>query len=628
MSGGGEEKGEVKPLHPAQVGSWEGYPTLKGYFGGLGSLVRKGESVAEWPAREGVEQQTPPQMGEVEKEGTQVFKLQETKAKDNGNKPVECSFGEGRRRPEVRAFNGVPNGFPDSLLGSHTALGIDDGICFERRGRYGDYGLGYSPDLGGIWEGVDGGDEAWSQEISSTQGGRIDWRGVDWKELQDQCYKVNEHRFNSTEVKGVEKPKRIAILLRTWIDYAYKPSDILNLRALMSETALNPTREAQYEVHILMHERNQSNPIYASPKVMQDTIKASTLPKEFHGLVTLWHEGMMRVLYSAIHDDHDPHPIPKLHFQKLSVWGVYRSTFMPVQVWAQQHQEFDHVWHWEMDIRYLGHYGEFFRKLDQFSKGHPGFDAVNRREYIPSLHGSYGEFLERFSPQDPMGVRDFYPLSERPAELDLPRVNRSDITADLITLNPLFRPENSSWILASDSSFPEDYPRRTAIITASRLSRKLLNSMHAHAVSGRSMFSEMLGPSVAYAEGMKIVSAPHPIYFDRAWPRDGIEKVFGGVDGDVWGGYEERWRGGSWFYNADWAGRVFRRWLTGEEGFKEEAMSPEPKPKEDDGKKSEEEKAKEREEERVAKEKKEEEWRRGWMDRLCLPGGWLIHPVK
>lgn len=87
---------------------------------------------------------------------------------------------------------------------------------------------------------------------------------------------------------------------------------------------------------------------------------------------------------------------------------------------------------------------------------------------------------------------------------------------------------------------------------------------------------------------MKIIAAPHPVWIDRNWPKEAVRRVFGGVDGEVWGDVEERWRGVTWFYNSNWAGKVFRRWLGTEEKEKE----------------------------------------RDTGGRMCLPGGWLIHPVK
>jgi hypothetical protein len=68
--------------------------------------------------------------------------------------------------------------------------------------------------------------------------------------------------------------------------------------------------------------------------------------------------------------------------------------------------------------------------------------------------------------------------------------------ADLLLFNPLFDPEGTTWGLREDitgyhreNGLP---PRRIAIITASRLSRKLLQTMHKEtALRRHSMFSEM-----------------------------------------------------------------------------------------------------------------------------------------
>lgn len=48
------------------------------------------------------------------------------------------------------AYDGVPDQMPRPVLGSHELLKVRVDVCFDRFGRYGPYGLGYSRALGGI----------------------------------------------------------------------------------------------------------------------------------------------------------------------------------------------------------------------------------------------------------------------------------------------------------------------------------------------------------------------------------------------------------------------------------------------------------------------------------------------
>ncbi len=146
--------------------------------------------------------------------------------------------------------------------------------------------------------------------------------------------------------------------------------------------------------------------------------------------------------------------------------------------------------------------------------------------------------------------------------------------ADLITFNPLFDPDGTTWILAEDvtgynttKGFP---PRRAAVITASRLSRRLLNTMHREtALKRHTMFSEMWPASVALQHGFKAVYAPHSVYIDRNWPTSYLAAVMnggrngasGGARTSVFGDREHNFRGTTWYYNAGFAPNLWRRWL-------------------------------------------------------------------
>ena len=147
--------------------------------------------------------------------------------------------------------------------------------------------------------------------------------------------------------------------------------------------------------------------------------------------------------------------------------------------------------------------------------------------------------------------------------------------ADFITFNPLFDPSGTNWILAEDVTgynTSESYPpRRTAIITASRLSRRLLETMHREtALKRHTMFSEMWPGSCALHHGLKAVYAPHPVYIDRAWPTSYLAAIFNNGRNGAAGGArtsvfsderQHNFRGTTWYYDAGFSPNIWKRWL-------------------------------------------------------------------
>ena len=156
--------------------------------------------------------------------------------------------------------------------------------------------------------------------------------------------------------------------------------------------------------------------------------------------------------------------------------------------------------------------------------------------------------------------------------------------ADLITLGPIFDPKHTTWGLRDDftgygQERPEELdmnpswdgpPRRAVIVTPSRLSRKLVMTMHAeNAVHNRHMSTELWPSTVALHYGMKAVYAPHPVYMDRKWParylesmlNNGLHGASGGGPKSIFGTKEHNFLGASWYYNAGWPGVLWRRWL-------------------------------------------------------------------
>ena len=146
--------------------------------------------------------------------------------------------------------------------------------------------------------------------------------------------------------------------------------------------------------------------------------------------------------------------------------------------------------------------------------------------------------------------------------------------ADYISLNPIFDPEGTTWVLKDDITgynrtrlLP---PRRAAMITTSRMSRRLLMKMHRMtAFKKQFAFPEMWPATVALQHGYKAVYAPHPMYVDRKWPVEYMAQTYnGGRDGSsggartsVFGEREHNLKGLSWFYNSVFAPNLYKRWV-------------------------------------------------------------------
>jgi hypothetical protein len=378
------------------------------------------------------------------------------------------------------------------------------------------------------------------------------------------------------------------------------------MRSIISELSL--ASGGRYDVHLLVQVKNDAaHPIWADDEVYQQRIK-DTVPEELQNMVTLWTETQMLSLYQGIHDLWS-------RGQDLPVHGVYRGLQMAMQYFAYNHPEYDYFWQWEMDIRYTGHYLDLFTKMEDWAQQQPrkGLWERNSRFYLPAEHGTWEDFKQMARVQTEMGAPGadnvWDGLKKKPQELTRsekaiwgpvrpvdendwfependpvpPRTYEHDKyqwgvgeQADLITLNPMFDPEGTTWLLADDiTGYNESEgigkpPRRAQIITASRMSRRLLLTMHREtAFKKHHAFPEMWPGTLALQHGYKAVYVPHPLYVDREWPTQYMAQVFnGGKNGatggsrtSVFGQREHNLQGLTWFYNSGFAPNLYRRWL-------------------------------------------------------------------
>lgn len=648
---------------------WESFPFLERYYGGVRALVPWKEHKPEYPsdadevpvhideenAAEKVPDPEAPIPRDIQRRAavpdSVVFNpypdyKSDAYITEYGEK-VDCYLDKDNtvQIPRVRVYEGIPQGFPDNVMGSAQLLGLRHDVCYDRFGRWGPYGLGYSLHKGGSGAQQQG--EREGADLVWEDYPEVDFRRVNWADAQQRCNLANAHRFkNATKPKtnrfqdkspesnarralededeeidtveekppktapapkvGRSKIPRTAVIIRTWSDYQYTPEDIIYLRSLISE--LNILSGGKYTVHFLIHLKNDETQIWADDEVYEKTLR-DALPEEFRGMGTLWTERQMFLVYGGLEES---------WMRGLSVHGVYRSTFMPVQYFAYQHPEYDYFWHWEMDVRSTHHWYHLFESVSNWAKKQPRkyMWERNARFYIPAEHGSWDDFSHMVRIQTDQGTNSANNVwsglraggrepgstgqkvsgdrpvwgPERPLDDDvaMPDIDVEppsafdkdkytwgvDEDADLITFNPLFDPDGTSWLLADDTTgyniTQGRPPRRTAIITASRLSRKLLMAMHRELSQHRhTMFSEMWPASCALHHGLKAVYVPHPEFVDRRWPTSYLEKTFnggrngasGGARTSVFGDREHNFRGLTWYYNAGFPEVLWHRWL-------------------------------------------------------------------
>lgn len=620
---------------PAPPPTWEKFPLLDRYYGGVRTVLNATRNRPEYPSQNSQsEDGTSDRPIHIVK---QPIEKSETFHLNHANGAIQECFldiEDTIKVPDLRSFNGVPSGMPDAALGSYDVLGLRDDICFDRFGRLGPYGFGYEKKDGGSGAGMEGDRER--AELTWEEAPRVDYRTVNWNDAQKRCYEKNKGRFTASsdtipvnelyhestdslsstspshsnttfQKRNTEVISRKALIIRTWSDYNYDDEDLIYLRSLMWELSLQTGGE--YNVHFLVHVRDNGLPIWADEKVYHKVLNDS-LPAEFHGLGTLWSETQMGMIYNKL---------PENTFRDFPLHGVFRSHFMAMTWFSYQHPEYEQIWQFEMDMRFTGHYLELLSKSTTWSASQPRkyLWERNSRFYVPSEHGSWEEFSHMVRVQTEHGTATksnlYTGLSENPdvpdsikAELsqkaerpiwgpELPpnvfHDNSSDIqpphsfgqdknewglgeAADLIVFNPLFDPHGTEWLLANDltgydTSSP--VPRRAAVTTFGMYSRRLLMTMHQDlAIGGKHMFTEMFPATTALHHGFKAVYVPHPMLVERDWPTTYLASTFnGGRNGQSGGSRysvfsnqrEHNFHGMSWYYNSNFAERLWKRWL-------------------------------------------------------------------
>lgn len=521
---------------------------------------------------------------------------------------VPCTGPVGRELTDIQVFKGRPEAFPRPSFGSYDLFDIDPGLCYERDTRLGQYGLQFQ------WE---------------TPGKRLDWTKVEWGKLQQECAEKNKARFEKTSkpsdgeldrydaamsasgkaataddlrrqretppIKGratigadsdesgdltlptvrPENPAeyRTAVLLRSYTGRQYTDNEKQVIRSLITELSLRTG--GKYQVYLLVQVKDHLEDLALWDAETYKYVLRTQVPQEFHDIAILWGSYEVQEMYPLL----DP----------LDAATVHNAQWLSVQKFIREHPEFDYVWNWEMDSRVMGHHYDMLTKIESFAKKQPrkGLWERNERFYIPELHGDFDtkfrRLVEKASGKSmvwgPPKLPFIKPVGPKPP---VSSPSKDDYQwglgeeADLITLSPMFDPTDSNWILRdqvwqyNDTTHNStELPRRATIVTQSRLSRRLLEAMHEENKKGNHVGSEMAANTVALLHGLKAVYAPMPIFMDRPFPPDSLQKWFnpgpGGVSGGPgsamgWG-LEHRFQGITWYYRTVPPQRMYNNWL-------------------------------------------------------------------
>lgn len=590
LAGGGyhrrriiENKEDTKP----EPFFWQTYPRLNGFYNGIRTLV----PYSDYTPENQYNKSAPLQLI-TSKEASKLSKMppmnpitfnpypdyDSQKYLQSHEKVHKCFLDDDEKvlAPDVYAYPGIPQNMSLPFYGSYELMGLENKMCFDRYSRFAPYGYGYTPEQGGLGPGNKSENNGADKVFYRT--GIINYTNIDWGTLQDRCYQKNKARFEDKQLSGREKVQRHAYVLRIWQDFYFNEHQMFSLRAMINELSLKSGGE--YDVHFLLHVKDNSIPIWASDDVYAQVIQEN-MPEEFWNMTTLWSEAQMVNYY--------PPPFGET-FENIAgsgVHGVYRSAHFPLQWFAQKYPDYDFYWNWEMDLRYIGHYYEFNTRIGEWAKEQPrkGLWERSERFYIPELHGSWHNFTEMVEKEnrdarvEPIWGPVSFPNN---GMLPSPGYNKPPTSydkddyewgvgedADFISFNPIFDPTKTNWVFRNDiTSYDmklEQPPRRTSIITVARLSKRILDVMHEETWRLRhTMFPEMWPPTVALHHGFKAVYAPHPVYFDRDWDLQKMDQVFNHPK-EIWespfGWGEHNLLGSSFYYNSGFSGALWRRWL-------------------------------------------------------------------
>ena len=345
----------------------------------------------------------------------------------------------------IRAYNKEAHHFAEPDIGSFEAVGLDGSRCFDRVSALDPYGgFDFNEDkkmsdikLGELQYNCLGRNK---ERYKSAGKPRVR-PGTLWPDPEADKKETARFREKDPKWRGPQPKPRTAVLIRSWEGYRYQENDIHTIRSLVSELALQSGGE--YTVFLFVNLKDENVDIFSDPDWYEE--KMSHIPQEFRDMTILWNEKICADMYPTV-----------------GQYQVLLAQFMPVQWFMKTHPEFEYVWNWEMDARYIGQHYHFTESVAQFAKEQPRkyLWERNARFYIPKEHGTWNEYFDdtneqiRSSSYVPHPIWGKHHFEENFAiGPDAPHKQEEDRfdwgvgeEADFVSLLPIWDPRHGVWV--------------------------------------------------------------------------------------------------------------------------------------------------------------------------------------
>lgn len=447
------------------------------------------------------------------------------------------------------------------MFGTFSEIGLDDALCYDRRGRFGPYG--YRED-----------DEDHEAQISDTvdhsefekeREPRVQWENVNWGKLQDECLQNNAVRFESignqqavlpirmpgsgggykvqnelkvrNETSGREpKILRKAVIIRTWERQKYDSEVVQHLRSMIMELSLHTGSE--YSVYLLVEVTDHSRHVEGSKEAYQKALK-DFVPREFRNMALLFTPRLLESWYG--HGDYDS--------------ASWLHSNQAIQLFSLHNPQFSHVWEIPLETRYTGNWYSLLSGSMDWARKQPRKLQWERagKFYIPSHHGAYANFSSEVASQNPSGgiwgalsSKDIRfprgPLPPRP----LPAEDGFDWgvgeDADDIVPSALIDTVETTIFSEDKVKGLDNTPSRRALMVSpiKCVSDRLLGIMHDAQIDGVDMRPELFAHTMALLHGLKVVALPLPIYYNNDTSPQMADEIFNNpkpnsfFEGDSW----------------------------------------------------------------------------------------------
>lgn len=263
-----------------------------------------------------------------------------------------------------------------------------------------------------------------------------------------------------------------------------------------------------------------------------------------------------------------------------TMWQVYQ----PMQLFALHYPDFDHVWQFELDMRFTGDAGKFLDRMSDFARREPRKQALERAtfQHMQQQIGDYNQFKRAVDRANeggayiwgPLRVPEISPIGPEPPtrsahddDFQWGVGEDADVIVTSFCNNAsaadtwVFR----DWLHGFRAGL--DTPRFFCPPAITRTSRALLLVIHqAQLDHGIRVPSEATPPSFALWHGLKLSFPQHPVFwkvhddfnYQGEWWKGGPINSSSGVGPDSLA--HPRGIGLTFWWESDWARRIFDAW--------------------------------------------------------------------